>query len=43
MATLTFDGPGQGEAEYDLSICPEYEKPVQAVIIYKDAKRFRCK
>ena len=34
MATLTFDGPGQGEAEYDLVICPEYEKPVQAVIDY---------
>lgn len=32
MATLAFDGPGQGEAEYDQSICPEYEKPVAAVI-----------
>ena len=32
MATLTFDGPGQGEAEYDHAICPEYEKPVQSVI-----------
>ncbi len=38
MATLTFDGPGQGEAEYDLSICPEYEKPVQAVIKYIQTK-----
>ena len=32
MATLAFDGPGQGEAEYDLAICPEYEQPVGAVI-----------
>ena len=32
MATLAFDGPGQGEAEYDLAICPEYERPVGAVI-----------
>lgn len=32
MATLAFDGPGQGEAEYDLPICPEYERPVAAVI-----------
>jgi len=45
VATLAFDGPGQGEAEYDLPICPEYEKPVGAVIDYLqtcsdvDAKR----
>lgn len=32
VATLAFDGPGQGEAEYDFPICPEYEKPVGAVI-----------
>ena len=32
MATLAFDGPGQGEAEYDFAICPEYERPVGAVI-----------
>jgi len=32
VATLAFDGPGQGEAEYDLPIEPEYEKPVAAVI-----------
>jgi dienelactone hydrolase len=34
LATLAFDGPGQGEAEYDFPICPEYEKPVAAVIDY---------
>jgi dienelactone hydrolase len=32
LATLAFDGPGQGEAEYDFAICPEYEKPVKAVV-----------
>ena len=32
LATLAFDGPGQGEAEYDFPICPEYERPVKAVI-----------
>lgn len=32
MATLAFDGPGQGEAEYVLPIRPDYEAPVGAVI-----------
>lgn len=32
MATLTFDGPGQGEAEYELTIRPDYEVPVAAVV-----------
>jgi len=32
LATLSFDGPGQGEAEYDFALCPEYEKPVKAVV-----------
>ncbi|MDG2187263.1 MAG: alpha/beta hydrolase [Hyphomicrobiales bacterium] len=34
IATLAFDGPGQGEGEYDAPICPEYEGPVSAVIDY---------
>src|SRR5262249_4423880 len=34
LATLSFDGPGQGEAEYDFAICPEYEKPATAVVDY---------
>ena len=38
VATLAFDGPGQGEAEYDLPICPEYEKPVKAVIDYLETR-----
>lgn len=32
MATFAIDGPGQGEAEYDLPIEPHYEKPVTAAI-----------
>jgi len=38
LATLAFDGPGQGEAEYDIGICPEYEKPVKAVIDYLETR-----
>lgn len=32
MATFSFDGPGQGEAEEDLPIRADYEVPVAAVI-----------
>lgn len=32
MATLAFDGPGQGEAEYDLPIRGDYEVPVKHVV-----------
>ena len=39
LATLAFDGPGQGEAEYDFAICPEYEKPVKAVIDYIETRK----
>jgi 2,6-dihydroxypseudooxynicotine hydrolase len=38
MATLTFDGPGQGEAEYDLPIRGDYEAPVRAVIDYVETR-----
>lgn len=31
LATLAFDGPGQGEAEYDWPLCPEFERPAGAV------------
>jgi dienelactone hydrolase len=34
MATLAIDGPGQGEAEYDLRIEPAYEKVATAVVDY---------
>jgi dipeptidyl aminopeptidase/acylaminoacyl peptidase len=32
MATLAFDGPGQGEAEYKFPIRGDYEVPVTAVV-----------
>ncbi len=32
MAILAFDGPGQGEAEYELPIRGDYEVPVRAVV-----------
>ena len=34
IAILVFDGPGQGEAQYDLAIRGDYETPVKAVIDY---------
>ena len=39
LATLAFDGPGQGEAEYDFAICPEYEKPVKAVVDFVETRK----
>jgi len=45
MATLSFDGPGQGEAEYDIPIRGDYEVAVKAVVDFVatrtdlDAKR----
>jgi dipeptidyl aminopeptidase/acylaminoacyl peptidase len=38
MATLAFDGPGQGEAQYDFAIRGEYEVPVKAVIDYIETR-----
>ena len=38
MATLAFDGPGQGEAEYDLPIRGDYEAPVRAVLDYIETR-----
>lgn len=32
VATLSFDGPGQGEAEYELPIRGDYEAPIGAVL-----------
>ena len=32
LATLAIDGPGQGEAEYELPIEPAYERPVAALL-----------
>ncbi len=38
MATLVFDGPGQGEAEYDMPIRGDYETPVKAVVDYIETR-----
>ncbi|HSQ03108.1 MAG TPA: alpha/beta fold hydrolase [Burkholderiales bacterium] len=38
IATLAFDGPGQGEAEYDLPIRGDYEVAVAAVIDYIETR-----
>jgi len=38
VATLAFDGPGQGEAEYDFALCPEYERPVEAVVDWLETR-----
>lgn len=38
MATLAVDGLGQGEAEYDLPICPEFEQPVAAIVDWIEAR-----
>src|SRR5437764_10740506 len=32
VATLAFDGPGQGEVEFELPIEPAFEKPIGAVL-----------
>ena len=34
IATLVFDGPGQGEGEYDFAIRGDYEVAVKAVVDY---------
>jgi 2,6-dihydroxypseudooxynicotine hydrolase len=39
MATLIFEGPGQGEAQYDFAIRGDYEVPVKAVIDFVETRR----
>jgi len=39
MATLCFDGPGQGEGEYDFAIRGDYEVPVKAVVDFVATRR----
>ena len=39
LATFAFDGPGQGEAEYDFAIRGDYEVPVRAVVDCLSARR----
>jgi 2,6-dihydroxypseudooxynicotine hydrolase len=38
-ATLAFDGPGQGEGEYDFAIRGDYEVAVKAVIDFIETRR----
>jgi 2,6-dihydroxypseudooxynicotine hydrolase len=38
IATLVFDGPGQGEGEYDFAIRGDYEVAVKAVIDYVETR-----
>ena len=39
IATLVFDGPGQGEGEYDFAIRGDYEVAVKAVLDYVETRR----
>jgi 2,6-dihydroxypseudooxynicotine hydrolase len=39
LATLAFDGPGQGEAEYDFAIRGDYEAPAGAVLDWLTARQ----
>jgi 2,6-dihydroxypseudooxynicotine hydrolase len=39
VATLIFDGPGQGEGQYDFAIRGDYEVPVKAVIDYVETRK----
>jgi dipeptidyl aminopeptidase/acylaminoacyl peptidase len=39
VATLIFEGPGQGEAQYDLAIRGDYEVPVRSVLDYVEGRR----
>jgi 2,6-dihydroxypseudooxynicotine hydrolase len=39
MATIAFDGPGQGEGEYDFAIRGDYEVPVKAAVDFVETRR----
>lgn len=38
IATLAFDGPGQGEAEYEIPIRGDYEVPVRSVVDFIETR-----
>ena len=38
LATLSFDGPGQGESEYDFAIRGDYEAAVKAVVDWVEGR-----
>src|SRR5690349_3276979 len=39
VATLAIDGPGQGEAEYELPICGDYERAAKAVCDWIETRK----
>jgi pimeloyl-ACP methyl ester carboxylesterase len=39
IATLAFDGPGQGEGQYDFAIRGDYEVPAAAVLDFVETRR----
>jgi len=39
IATLVFEGPGQGEAQYDFAIRGDYEVPAAAVLDFVETRR----
>jgi dipeptidyl aminopeptidase/acylaminoacyl peptidase len=39
IAVLAFDGPGQGEAEYEIPICGDYERAATAVCDWLEGRR----
>jgi len=39
MAVLAIDGPGQGEAEYEIPICGDYERAAKAVVDWIETRR----
>lgn len=39
LATLAFDGPGQGEGEYDFAIRGDYEAPVKDVVDWIETRK----
>ena len=39
IATLAIDGPGQGEAEYEIPICGDYERAASAVVDWIETRK----
>jgi dipeptidyl aminopeptidase/acylaminoacyl peptidase len=39
IATLAIDGPGQGEAEYEIPICGDYERAATAVVDWLEKRK----
>ena len=39
IAVLAFDGPGQGEAEYEIPICGDYERAAKAVVDWIEGRK----